>query len=131
MLDTLTAHRVEVEAALPLTGTVWLTPTGREDHDLVARELGFHRPASVLHTAASHQVRADRWVNPQPTLTHPAVAHLVAQLGAQESLRLDPAGVSLWKVVPSGMRADNLRITAWVAEQGAAALSVASSFAGV
>ena len=129
LLVTVTVQRVEVEATVSLPGSLWIVPTAEGDHLLVARELGFSVPEAVVGVLGSHHVRADAWVAPAPVLRDPAVAGFVARLGPTESLRLDPAGVSLWKIVPAGMRRANLELKDWVSDKGSAALSLASSLA--
>ncbi len=114
---------LEVDAPLAVDGTMWLLPPrGAERHEELARLKGFPVPATDLGALPSgHRALVD---SPFADLERARQIAEGLDLGRDESLRLDPGGLSFWKVGRAGARAENLGYTRWLIARGESATAL-------
>ncbi|MFT5358343.1 MAG: hypothetical protein ACI9KE_005581 [Polyangiales bacterium] len=104
----------EVNAELPIAGTVWLLPSrDPESHTKLAPSRGFPVPDRQLKSPLrTHTAWTDGDVF-EGLLETPRFIELAQALGPRESLRMDPGGVSFWELGRSGFRARNWLYGRW------------------
>lgn len=104
----------EVSAELPVLGTVWIVPhKGPARHREFAPSRGFPLPDRETKSPfKKHTVWTDGDLSTE-FVHHPRFVELVRDLGAHESLRIDPGGLSFWEIGRSGLRARNWLYNRW------------------
>ncbi|MFK8003686.1 MAG: hypothetical protein AB8H86_29250 [Polyangiales bacterium] len=104
----------EVSAELPVLGTLWIVPTkAPERHREIAPSRGFPIPDQQAKSPfKKHTVWTDGDLATD-FVQQPRFVELVRSLGANESLRIDPGGVSFWDIGRSGFRARNWLYNRW------------------
>jgi len=108
---------LEVDAPLAIDGTIWVLPSREaERHRELARIKGLPVPTIELGAILSDHTAFVDGNFTDLDRARQLAEH--AQLKANESLRIDPGGLSFWKVGRSGARAENFGYNRWLIARG-------------